>query len=95
MSFDTSMSGSSYTAELCFEVFPSEKATQKQIFKWSFSGLKDLVLAISPSKMTERHAGANIEDCKIDEKEKRMFLYLSGGYIKFDFKKMTAASPTG
>lgn len=94
LSFDTSISGNGYAAELCFELLPSEGATQKQIFRWSFSGLKDLVVAISPSQLAENRAGANIEDCKIYEKEKRLFLYLSGGYIKFYFKKMTATSPT-
>lgn len=93
LSFDMSVSGNRYTAEICFELFPSPDAPLKQRFKWSFSGLTDLVLTMSPVSIEENVFGSNIEDCKLYEKEKRLFMYLPDGYIKFDFKEMEAISP--
>lgn len=94
LSFDTSISGNEYAAQICFELFPSPDAKRKQRFKWSFSGLADLVLTMSPAAMGKTASGSNIEDCKLYEKDKRLFMYLADGYIKFDFKEMETTKIT-
>lgn len=91
LSFDTSISGNEYAAQICFELFPSPDATRKQRFKWSFSGLADLMLTISPAAMGETASGSNIEDCKLYEKEKRLSMYLAEGFLKLDFDDVTEA----
>lgn len=90
LSFDTSSNGSEYTAEICFELFPSPDATRKKRFTWSFSGVTDLVLTLNSAQLGKNIFRSNIVDCKIYETEQRLFLYLSDGYIKLDFKEMRA-----